>query len=179
MRQLSILAALASCLAAACTEPDTDASEHRKARSHLPCLRRMAGLAVLGLAGCGDAPPASNSVTPISPSARLEIVAGSDAQIGAVGAELPRTIQVVVRRGDHPVPDARVAWQVASGGIRIRSPVTDRLGVASAIWTLGGDTGTQRVVARLADSDAPPVTIHATAVDGRRRPAGPSDTILP
>lgn len=77
----------------------------------------------------------------------LVAVSGSG-QEEAIGAELPEPLVVRVedRHGD-PVAGVAVTWSVSSGGgsLEPASGTTDDSGEASAVWTLGVESGEQSV----------------------------------
>ncbi len=97
---------------------------------------------------------------------RLDMVSGAD-QSGAVGLPLGTPIRVRVLRGDAPVPNVAVRFDVANGSGRVEQAegTSDEEGVVTAgTWTLGTGTGQQSI---LTTSDkAVPLTITATANAG-------------
>ena len=88
--------------------------------------------AVLLSTACSDSPS-----EPRIP-AEIEVVTGED-QIGAVGAQLPDPIVVVVLDANgRPVRDQAVTFTVTGGGtVQNASTRTDAAGLAQARWTLG------------------------------------------
>lgn len=90
---------------------------------------------------------------------------------GQAGAELPDSVAIRVTDSTGRVlADVPVRWTVVDGGsVYATASRTDSLGVASAHWTLGKKTGTQRLRAQVGGGSVlgiPPVTINATALAG-------------
>ncbi len=93
-------------------------------------------------------------VLPVDQSpAAIEVFDG-DEQTGAVGAELPESLVVlVVDAQDHPLTGVRVAFALgagASGGdVTPDTALTNADGLASSRWVLGGSAGQQEVDAQI------------------------------
>jgi subtilisin family serine protease len=86
------------------------------------------------------------------PPARIAVL-GGDGQIGAAGTVLPAPYSVRAEdQFGNPVSGATVAWAISSGGGGVNpvQSVTDSLGDAAAIRTLGAHAGIQSVAATLA-----------------------------
>jgi hypothetical protein len=136
---------------------------------------RVAPLLPLVLAACGgggDGPPAT-------PTA-VEALSASSTLAGTVGGDLATPVRVrVVGEGARPVARVTVTWTAGAGGSATpASSVTDRDGVASTSWRLGGTAGAQELTASVAGGRVSGVLV-ATAAAGRAasvRVAG--DTVL-
>jgi hypothetical protein len=98
------------------------------------------------------------------PPHRLVATRGGD-QREEVGQLLPDRVSVIVYdESGVPVPGAQVTFSVNSGQLAPSRPTrTDSLGVASALWRLGNEAGTQRLTAT-AEGVEQPVTFTATAI---------------
>ena len=142
-------------------------------------LRRAAPAALLTplvLAACGGGGADEPSPVPAS----VEALSSGPALTGTVGAELAAPVRVrVVGAGARPVGGATVSWTAAGGGTATpTSSVTDRDGVASTSWRLGGTAGAQQLTATVSGGAVSGVLV-ATAAAGRAasvRVAG--DTVL-
>lgn len=130
-------------------------------------VRRAAGLISLSslvlLAACG-----SQAATTESPAVTLSIaaVAAVDSQVAVVGTTLPDSLAVrVVDQDGTAVPGATVTWTVLSGAGSVSSSAsaTDASGRAAITWTLGTSSGTQQLIAALADGKADTITAIARA----------------
>jgi hypothetical protein len=114
--------------------------------------------ASLALPACSD---------PVAPPAPASLVAVSALQQDAAIAEpvAAPAVRVLGSRG-RPMAGVLVHFAVESGGGSIGVPeiATDSTGLASAgSWTLGTQTGAQRVTARIAEHPQLAVTFEATA----------------
>ena len=117
------------------------------------------------LVGCGG----NDLVLPgTGTAATLELVNG-DNQTGLAGSPLaqPLQVKVVDDRGD-PLSGHTVAFALDTDapGARLdpESVRSSRAGIAQSHWTLGGRSGTQRVVARVArDGSADPLQVSFSA----------------
>lgn len=113
----------------------------------------------------------SNSEAPQPMIPQLQIAAGNN-QTAAVGKELPSSVGALLsdKTTGTPLPGRVVNWLVVSGGGAVFAGATETgtNGVASQRWTLGGQIGEQRLVARWVDPETgQPFTIDtakATAV---------------
>lgn len=89
---------------------------------------------------------------------------------GEAGKDLADSVSVrVTDSAGRVLPDVPVRWTAVDGSLTQVSARTDSLGVATARWTLGKKTGTQRLRAQVGVSSGlgiPPVTISATALAG-------------
>ncbi len=96
-------------------------------------------------------------------AASLEVRSGED-QWALAGHALPDSVRVrVADEIDRPVWGATVRFEPETGSGRADPPmaVTDSLGLASAVWTLGQERGAQQLAARTADLE---VVVEAAAV---------------
>ena len=117
---------------------------------------------VASATGVASATSAEFAVT--NPPARLKLASG-DRQQGKPGAALPSPLVVLVEdsRG-NPLSNVSVQWLVASGGGSIAAlSTTNALGLASALWTLGGTNGAQSATASVDGARGSPVQFSATA----------------
>lgn len=147
--------------------------------------RRFAVLGLLLAAGCGSSDSGGPSGPKLTASA-VEVIQG-DGQVDTVGQQLPLAIrvQVVDTNGAHPaagpesadgaptpVPGQLVNFVVTSGDGHVfaGAALTDSLGRAQELWTLGPPAGTQCMEARAVDQETgQPITfaqVCATAVAG-------------
>ena len=80
-------------------------------------------------------------------------------------AAIPPAVLAVDRFG-NPVANATVEWQVSAGGgvLSDSSTSTAADGTASVTWTLGDQTGVQKVTARLPGASGSPITFSATVL---------------
>ena len=111
-------------------------------------------IASLGFVAC-------DGTTPPETGLAIEIVSGADQTAGS-GTPLPTSVTVAVRTADGvPARVTEVRWRVIAGGGSANPSVTltDSLGRASVVWTLGNDVGTQLLLASTADAS---LTIRAT-----------------
>jgi uncharacterized protein YjdB len=102
---------------------------------------------------------------PVTPAA-LTTTAGTG-QTGTVAEALGTPLEVrLVDTEGAPIPGRDVAWTVVggAGGVSAGSTTTDGDGRTAVSWTLGTETGTQRV--RATFPGLPPVDFTATATAG-------------
>jgi hypothetical protein len=90
---------------------------------------------------------------------------------GLAGLLLSDSVAVrVTDSTGRSLPDVPIRWTPIDGGsVEVASARTDSLGVASARWTLGKKTGTQRLRAQIGVGPGlgiPPITISALALAG-------------
>lgn len=122
------------------------------------------------------------TATPGSPAAmRLE---QGDGQEAPVTSALPEPLVVqVLDRYDNPVPDVPITWSVTRGEgvLSGEEPVTDAGGLGRASWTLGAESGEQRVSVRAENRlvsftaialAGPPEELTQVAGDGQSAPVG-------
>jgi hypothetical protein len=123
-------------------------------------------LAALPACGGDDAPGG-----PPAPTS-LQVIAGTQ-QTAQVGQALPAPILVQVNAGNQPAVSVTVAFAVTAGGGRVNraSAVTDNLGQATVVWTLGGLLGSQSLT--VSTTGLPVQIVTATAE------AGPPTRIVP
>ena len=110
----------------------------------------------------------------IQPTASAILVSSGDEQSGTVGQPLAVSLVAQVNAADDlGVRDVVVRFAVASGGgtLSVDSMVTDSLGRASTIWTMGTSPGSQSVTATAAGltGGSASVTFTATAAAGAAR----------
>src|SRR5688500_5911684 len=86
-----------------------------------------------------------------------------DGQTGPVCAALGNPVRVLITREGEPVEGVNVAWTAAQGGSIGSAQESDELGIATAVWTLGPDEGSQVVSAEVAGATNSPLTYTATA----------------
>ena len=117
--------------------------------------------AVAGLTGS----PVLFSASVIASSTLLSITSG-DNQTGAPGALLAQPLVVSLRtEAGTAVNGVSVSWAVAagSGTVSQASVPTDAQGRSSVTWTLGPETGAQRVTGSVAGANGSPVTFDAVS----------------
>lgn len=128
-------------------------------------------------AGCGGdsgsgPPPEDPLVIQKTPTS------SGDGQTGTVGEALASGLQVVITRASEPETGVVVNWATADGGsLSPATTSTDADGVATSIWTLGPDAGTQTATATADGADGSPVSFTATAEDDAPPPPPPAATI--
>lgn len=133
----------------------------------------LAAIFLLPLFGSCDS---SSSTTP-EPVHTVQALSGNT-QAGEVGRALGEPLTVEVRRaGANPVEGIEVRWSASAGGgiIQPEYGITDALGRASAIWTLGPEAGEQ--IATAAIDGAIPATFTAMAwkAAGAVEPISPTE----
>ncbi len=105
----------------------------------------------------------ATALEPDEAAASLEVRSGED-QWALAGHALPDSVSVrVTDETDRPVWGATVRFEPETGSGRADPPmaVTDSLGLASAVWTLGQERGAHLLAARAADLE---VVVEAAAV---------------
>ena len=146
-------------------DPATAVTDSLGLASGMWTLGRRPGRQTLRMISADGGARAAITATALEPA---EAVKGVEASSGQGQWELPgRTLAepVVVRLVDasgRPVWGAPVRFEPEAGNGRADPDVavTDSLGLASAVWTLGEQRGTQRLVARVGELTA---TFSATA----------------
>lgn len=104
------------------------------------------------------------SATP-GPAAVIRVASGDD-QRGTVGHMLAKSIVLdVTDRGGNPVRGSVVLLDLSAGSVPDSAPTVRDDGTVRIRWTLGHDTGDQRLIARL-DGGQDSVVIGATARAG-------------
>jgi plastocyanin len=138
--------------------------------------RRGVGLLVVGSlvwlgAACGD-----DEQGPGEPPLLIEKPAtkSGDQQNGPVGTALGNPLRVVITRDGAPVENVAVTWSAGQGGSFSSEQESDADGFATAVWTLGPQTGQQAATATVEDADGSPLTYTATANTGGGPPPGPT-----
>jgi hypothetical protein len=150
------------------TEVVTDAEGIARSWVALP---ETPGTTVVVAAVPGTRIPSSRIIVTALPGAPARIVlVGGDRQGASAGELLPERLLVrVADARDNPVPGVEVRFDVRSGG-GITAPSrarTDSLGLASALWRLGEETGAQSLVATSFDLIGD-VIFNATATERPR-----------
>jgi hypothetical protein len=147
--------------------------------------RRLCATLLLVVAGCGGSDGGGDEPPALTASV-VEVIQG-DGQIDTVGQQLPLAIRVQVmdtagvgpaagfappEGTPVPVPGQLVNFVVTSGGgtVFAGAAITDTLGRAQELWTLGPSAGAQCLQARAVDQETgEPITfaqVCATAVPG-------------
>jgi len=127
--------------------PRTDANGEARARWTLG-TRSGTQRAFLRVGGSAKGPRLAIVATALpGPAAQIARV-GSGTLRGQAGGPLASriTLQVTDAAG-NPVPGTRVTLRPSAGSVDTRTPETDSLGRASAVWTLGTAAGPQRLTA--------------------------------
>ncbi len=146
-------------------DPETVVSDSAGVAVTTWTLGMAPGRQVLAISTGGDA-SAEIEATALDPDeavASLEVRSGED-QWAVAGQTLPDPVVVrVTDEIDQPVWGATVRFEpeAGSGGVDPETAMTDSLGLASGVWTLGPSSGAQRIAARAADLE---VGFGATAV---------------
>jgi hypothetical protein len=143
-------------------------------------------LAAALLAGCGSDSTGPSTTPPKLVASRVEILQGSG-QVDTVGQQLPTAIRIQVldttpgptgSRAEAaggtpvPVPGQLVNFVVVSGGGHVfaGAALTDSIGRAQELWTLGPTAGAQCLEARAVDQETgEPLTfaqVCATGIPG-------------
>src|SRR2546421_21597 len=94
----------------------------------------------------------------------LSVISGND-QIGTPGAELPDPLVVkVTRKNGRPLKGQILNFRVVSGGGSVfgGTEMTDARGIAQERWTLGTESGLQRVEVRAVDNVSGEPLVFAT-----------------
>lgn len=134
----------------------------RKARN----LRMGAALMLsAGAAACGSGDGGSGPASAILQAARAN--PSGNNQTGMAGRELTNPLRIVVTRGGVPVSGAAVTWSTTVAGAFMTPPVdsTDANGIASSIWHLGNEVGSQASQAVVeGGAEGSPVTFAATVI---------------
>jgi hypothetical protein len=86
----------------------------------------------------------------VSPSANQVVIVSGNNQTGLVGTVLPQPLVVKVLAADNlPVQGVTVQFSTSSGSVNPPSAVTDSLGMAQTVATLGGTAGTATITAKV------------------------------
>lgn len=123
----------------------------------------VAAVATIAGLGCGDLlqePESGNTPLPV----QIEELSGND-QEASPGATLPEPVRVRVLDGEgEPSPRLWVEWTVIGGSGKAvpRNTFSDENGIAETTWTLGPETGPQRIRAFV--NGGQQVVFDATAV---------------
>ena len=137
--------------------------------------RRVVGLFVVGSmawlgAACNDDQgPVENPLLIEKPATK-----SGDQQNAPVGTALGNPLRVVITRDGAPVENVSVTWSAGQGGSFSSEQESDADGFATAVWTLGPQTGQQAATATVEDADGSPLTYTATATTGGGPPPGPT-----
>jgi plastocyanin len=142
-------------------------------RSGLGLLVWVTGLAVLG-AGCGeDQGPGPSPLVIEKPATK-----SGDQQTGPVSLALGNPLRVMITRDGEPVEGVDVDWAAGQGGTLGQEQQSDEAGIASVVWTLGPDEGSQATTATIDGATGSPLTYTATATSGTGPPPGPTIQVL-
>jgi plastocyanin len=130
-------------------------------------------------AGCGSdgnggsGPPEDPLVIQRAPTS------SGDGQTGTVGEALGSELRVLITRASEPQSGVDVAWATADGGsLAPATAATDADGLATTIWTLGPDPGTQTATATAVGAEGSPVSFTATAEDAAPPPPPPASATI-
>ena len=128
------------------------------------CVRGFLVVAALTTACAGDGGTGPGGV-PTTVMTRAE--PSGEGQVGGPSRALLDPLRIRVSRGATPVVGQPVTWSVVtgSGSVLANDAVTDQDGVASAVWILGPNEGTNTVTAASAGVNGSPITFTATAMD--------------
>jgi plastocyanin len=138
--------------------------------------RKYAGCLAVAtmLAGCGsgaDAGPGPNPTT----LAVAKATPSGDGQAGTPGQPLAAPLRIAAARGGTPEAGVAVTWTATgTGTLAPASGTTDASGIASAVWTLGQEQGTQSAQAVVAGAVGSPLIFSATAGSGGGAPLSAS-----
>jgi hypothetical protein len=133
---------------------------------HLPrrvlrCARAFAIFFLVALAACSD------NTTPVPAPAGIQIISG-DGQYTRKGTALEDPVVVRVMREDgQPAAGVTVHFQIIEGGgsLSRTSASTSGGGHTSVNWTMGPNTGTNRIRISVTDNSSVNVVASATASD--------------
>lgn len=137
--------------------------------------RRVVGLFVvgsmvwLGAACSDDQGPVESPLLIEKPATK-----SGDQQNAPVETALGNPLRVVITRDGAPVENVSVTWSAGQGGSFSSEQESDADGFATAVWTLGPETGQQAATATVEDADGSPLTYTATATTGGGPPPGPT-----
>ena len=130
--------------------------------------------------GCGggnggnDPPPDDDPLVVAATTA-----SSGNGQTGPVGEALPSELRVVITRSDEPEEGVAVTWATPDGGsLAPAASNSGADGIATTIWTLGPDAGSQTATATVADADGSPVSFTATAEDDTPPPPPPASATI-
>jgi plastocyanin len=134
-------------------------------RQYMAALLAIASLAV----GCGSGADAGGPNP--SPLAIAKSSPTGDNQTGTPGQTLAAPIRIAAARGGTPEAGIAVTWTASgTGSLSPGSGVTDANGIASAVWTLGQEAGTQTAQAAVSGAAGSPLIFTATAGSGGGAP---------
>jgi plastocyanin len=100
-----------------------------------------------------------------------------DVQTGPAGTALGNPLRVFITRDGEPVEGVGVSWSAAQGGSISDAQDSDELGIATAVWTLGPEEGTQLATATVEGATNSPLTYTATAEPAEPPPPPPGVTV--
>ena len=146
-------------------DPETAVSDSSGVASTTWTLGNVAGPQTLAISTGGDArvEVIATARDPDGAVASVEVRSGED-QWGLAAQALPDSVAVIVTDDTgQPVWGAAVRFdpEAGSGSADPAATITDSLGLASAVWTLGPEVGAQRLAVSAADVK---VVFGATAV---------------
>jgi alpha-tubulin suppressor-like RCC1 family protein len=117
-------------------------------------------------ASSGALTPATSAAFSITGAAATMARSGGDLQSGPISAALATPLSVTITDASaNLVPGVTVSWAAIAGGGSMGAPtsVTNALGVATMIWTLGATLGPQTATATVTGLTGSPATFGATA----------------
>lgn len=143
-------------------------------RSGIGLLVAGTSLGVLGAAcSADDQGPGQSPLVIEKPATK-----SGDEQTGPVGVALGNPLRVMITRDGEPVEGVDVDFSAGQGGSLGDEAESGEDGIASAVWTLGPDVGTQSATAGIDGADGSPLTYTASAIPGTGPPPGPTVQVL-
>lgn len=137
-------------------------------------MRSLAFAAALLLAyGCGGG--GSNGPSPSAPVVAKASTGSGDAQTGPASQPLPIPLTIIVTRDGNPEASANVAWSTNDGSLNPTAGTTNASGIATSVWTLGANSGSQSAQAAVSGATGSPVAFSATATGGTPPPPAPTE----
>lgn len=122
--------------------------------------------AALVVAACGSGADAGLVPNPTTLTVSKAQPSG-DGQSGTPGEPLAQPIRIVATRGGTPEAGIGVTWTATgTGSLAPASGTTDASGIASTVWTLGQEQGTQTAQAVVSGALGSPLTFSAAAGGG-------------
>ncbi len=125
----------------------------------------LGSMAWLGVACSDDQGPSEPPLVVEKPATK-----SGDGQTGPVGTALGNPLRVYITQDGDPVEGVSVSWSASLGGSIGEAQESDELGIATAIWTLGPEEGTQTATATVSGATNSPLTYSATAESGEPPP---------
>ncbi|MGH7578639.1 MAG: cupredoxin domain-containing protein, partial [Gemmatimonadales bacterium] len=87
-------------------------------------------------------------------------------------------LRVFITRDGEPFEGVNVSWSAGQGGSFSEVAESGEDGIATAVWTLGPELGSQAATATVDGADGSPLTYTAEATDGTGPPPGPTIQVL-